>query len=190
MRHAVEVAQARQDNLQEQLTKYADSSLHLQHLLDGTAANLTASLQREEVLETHMTQLVQQRDHIAATMSVAERKLQELEPLPPRLAKASREAEVCRKEMNTLTGSQVKVHESLQAYLHQEKELRQGLIAAEQHLSRLSQDYAVCQDTSSKIWSQAERTKVTQPARGQPSHAASVPSLSSTLLKSRLCLEL
>lgn len=88
---------------------------------------------------------------MAAKLSIAESKLHELEPLPPKLAKVSSEAEVCRKEMSTLTGSQAKVHESLQAYLHQEKELRQGLTAAEHHLSRLGQDYAVCQDTSARL---------------------------------------
>ena len=63
--------------------------------------------------------------------------------------------------MSTLSGSQAKVHESLQAYLRQEKELRQGLSAAEHHLDRVSQDYAVCQDTSHRLHFDLRQTQVT-----------------------------
>ncbi len=137
--------------------------MYLQHLLDGTSSELTGSQKQVASLQAQAAQLLLQRDQMATKLSAAEGKLHELEPLPPRLVKASKEAEVCRKEMNTLTGSQAKVHESLQAYLHQEKELRQGLTAAEQHLSRLSQDYAVCQDTSIRLRSDMRLTQVTLP---------------------------
>ncbi|KAA6419722.1 MAG: hypothetical protein FRX49_10255 [Trebouxia sp. A1-2] len=148
---AVQAAWTRQQQLGDQLSTCADKSLHLQHVLDRTSSELTASQRHAAKLQAQVSQLLQQQDTLAAKLSNAESKLHELEPLPPKLAKASSEAKVCRKEMSTLTGSQAKVHESLQAYLHQEKELRQGLTSAEHHLSRLGQDYAVCQDTSARL---------------------------------------
>ncbi|DBA85837.1 TPA: hypothetical protein ACH3X1_005385 [Trebouxia sp. C0004] len=148
---AVQAAWTRQQQLEHQLGTCADKSLHLQQVLDRTSSQLTASQRHAVKLQAQVAQLLQQQDRLAAKLSTAESKLHELEPLPPKLAKVSSEAEVCRKEMSTLTGSQAKVHESLQAYLHQEKELRQGLTAAEHHLSRLGQDYAVCQDTSAHL---------------------------------------
>ena len=157
---AVQAAWTRQQQLEDQVGTYADKSLHLQHVLDRTSSELTTSQRHAAKLQEKVAQRVQQQDTLAAKLSVAESRLHELEPLPPKLAKVSSEAEVCRKEMSTLTGSQVKVHESLQAYLHQEKELRQGLTAAEHHLSRLGQDYAVCQDTSAHLRFTVLQTKV------------------------------
>ena len=148
---AAQAAWTRQQQLEDQVGTCADKSLHLQHALDRTSSELTASQTHAAKLQAQVAQLVQQQDRLAAKLSIAESKLHELEPLPPKLAKVSSEAEVCRKEMSTLTGSQAKVHESLQAYLHQEKELRQGLTAAEHQLSRLGQDYAVCQHTSARL---------------------------------------
>lgn len=145
---AVQAAWTRQQQLEDQVGTCADKSLHLQQVLDHTSSELAASQRHAAKLQAQVAQLLQQQETLAAKLSIADSKLHELEPLPPKLAKVSSEAEVCRKEMSTLTGSQAKVHESLQAYLHQEKELRQGLTAAEHHLSRLRQDYAVCQDTS------------------------------------------
>ncbi len=148
---AVQAARTRQQQLEDQLSTCADKSLHLQHVLERTSSELIANQKHAAKLQAQVAQLLQQQDTLAAKLSIAESKLHELEPLPPKLAKVSSEAEVCRKEMSTLTGSQAKVHESLQAYLHQEKELRQSLTTAEHHLSRLGQDYAVCQDTSAHL---------------------------------------
>ena len=135
--------------------------MQLQQLLDSTAANLTASQKQVATLQAQTGQLLQQRQEATAKVSAANIQLQELGSLSPKLAKASSEAEVCRREMSTLSGSQARVHESLQAYLQQEKELRQGLSVAEQHLSRVSQDYAVCQDTSARLQSDMRQNQVT-----------------------------
>lgn len=155
-----QTAQATQQHLQDQLARCADKSVRLQRVSESTVSELTANQQQVADLQEQVRQVRQQLEQTARKLSVADSKLRQLEPLPPQLARVSNEAEVCRREMSTLTGSQAKVHESLQAYLRQEKELRQGLAAAEQHLSRLGQDYAVCQDTSAHLHSHAQQTKV------------------------------
>lgn len=132
----------------------------MQKSLDSTAAELAAHQHQAAKLQAHFTKLQQQHEHTATQLSTAAVKLQDLEQLPSRLARVSGEAEVCRKEMSTLSGSQAKVHESLQTYLHQEKELRRSLDLAEHHLSHVSQDYAVCQDTSAYLHAHAQQTKV------------------------------
>lgn len=67
---------------------------------------------------------------------------------------------MCRREMNTLSGSQTKVHESLQEYLHQVKELQHELDGTKKHMSRVSRDYGVCQDTSAHLRFHVRQTKV------------------------------
>ena len=86
--------------------------------------------------------------------------MKELDQLPPKLARVSKEADVCRREMNALSGSQSKVHESLQTYLHQVNELQHELDGAKKGLSHVSQDYAVCQDTSAHLRFHVRQTKV------------------------------
>lgn len=157
---AASTFEARQHELQTQLGKCADRSSSLQKSGDSTAAELTTHQQRAANLQIQLTKLQHQHDHTAASLSIAAKKLKELEQLPPKLTEVSKEADVCRKEMDTLSGSQAKVHESLQAYLHQEKELRRDLHLAEQHLSHVSQDYAVCQDTSAHLRFYVRQTKV------------------------------
>ena len=158
--HAASTFQAQQHELEAQLGKCADRTSSLQKSLDSTAAELTAHQQRTVKLQMQLTKLQHQHKHTAASLSAAAGKLKELEQLPAKLSKVSKEADMCRREMNTLTGSQAKVHESLQAYLHQEKQLRRDLHVAEQHLSHVSQDYAVCQDTSAHLRYHVRQTKV------------------------------
>ena len=157
---AASAFQTRQHELEAQLGKCADRSSGLQKSVGSSAAELTAHQQRAANLQMQLTKLQHQHEHTAASLSAAAGKLKELEQLPPKLSKVSKEADVCRREMNTLTGSQARVHESLQAYLHQEKELRRDLHVAEQHLSHVSQDYAVCQDTSDNLRIHVRQTKV------------------------------
>lgn len=111
-------------------------------------------------LQTQLTKLQHQHEHTAASLAAADAKLKDMEQLPAKLARVSKEEDVCRREMNTLSGSQAKVHESLQAYLHQEKELRHDLDLAKHHLSHVTQDYAVCQDTSAHLRFHVRQTKV------------------------------
>ena len=157
---AASILHARQQQLETQLNKCGATSSTLQKSLDSTTADLAAQHQQSAKLQTQFTKLQQQHKNTATQLSAAAIKLQDLEELPPRLARVSSEAEVCRKEMSTLSGSQAKVHESLQAYLHQEKELRRSLDLAEQHLSHVNQDYAVCQDTAANLRADAQQTKV------------------------------
>ena len=151
---------ARQHELEAQLGSCADRTSSLQKSVDSTSVELTANQQKSATLQVQLTKLQHQHEHTAASLSAAASKLKELEQLPPKLSQVSKEADVCRREMSTLTGSQAKVHESLQAYLRQEKELRRDLHVAEQHLSHVSQDYAVCQDTSAHLRFHVRQTKV------------------------------
>lgn len=157
---AASMFEARQHVLEAQLGKCADRSSNLQKSGDSTAAELINHQQRAANLQLQLTKLQHQHNYTAASLSTAAQKLKELEQLPPKLIKVSKEADICRREMNTLSGSQAKVHESLQAYLHQEKELRRDLHLAEQHLAHVSQDYAVCQDTSAHLRFYVRQTKV------------------------------
>lgn len=157
---AASAFQARQQELEAQLGRCASRSSTLQRSVDSTAADLAAHQQRAANLQMQLTKVQHQFEGTAASLSAAAAKLKDLEQLPPKLTKVSKEADVCRREMNTLSGSQAKVHESLQAYLHQEKELRSDLNVAEQHLSHVSQDYAVCQNISAHLRFHVRQTKV------------------------------
>ena len=157
---ASSACQAKQHELEAQLGKCVGRSSSLQKSVDSTAAEQTAVQQRAANLQIQLTKLQHQHEHTAASLSAADTKLKDLAQLPSKLAGVSKEADVCRREMNTLSGSQAKVHESLQGYLHQAEELRRGLHVAEQHLSDVSQDYAVCQDTSAHLHLHAQQTKV------------------------------
>lgn len=154
-----QAADVRQQQLEDQLSKATAKTQKIQQLSDSSVRNLTAAQKQLASLQGQVAQVSQQRDQIAARLNTAEGKLQELATLQPKLAKVRNEAEACKKEMSTLSGSQAKVHESLQAYLKQEKELRQGLSAAEHHLDRVSQDYAVCQDTFHRLHFDMRQTK-------------------------------
>lgn len=157
---AANAFQAKQHELEAQLGRCASRSSTLQKSVDSTAAELAAQQQRAANLQMQLTKVQHQSEGTAASLSAATAKLKDLEKLPPRLTKVSKEADVCRREMNTLSGSQAKVHESLQAYLHQEKELRSDLNMAEQHLSHVSQDYAACQIISAHLRFHIRQTKV------------------------------
>lgn len=156
---AASAFQTGQHELEAQLGKCAGRSSSLQKSFDSTAAELTAHQQRVAKLQTQLTKLQHQHEHTAASLAAADAKLKDMEQLPAKLARVSKEEDVCRREMNTLSGSQAKVHESLQAYLHQEKELRHDLDLAKHHLSHVTQDYAVCQDTSAHLRFHVRQTK-------------------------------
>ena len=158
--HAASAFQARQHELEAQLGRCANRSSTLQKSVDSTAAELAAHQQRAANLQMQLTKVQHQFEGTAASLSAATAKLKDLEQLLPKLTKASKEADVCRREMNTLSGSQAKVHESLQAYLHQERQLRSDLNVAEQHLSHVSQDYAACQNISAHLRFHVRQTKV------------------------------
>ena len=156
-----QAAQARQQQLEDQLSQATAETHDLQQLLDSSVRNLTASQKQLASLQGHLVKTAQQHDQTAAQLSNAKGQLQELAALQPKLVKVSKEAESCKMEMSTLSGSQAKVHESLQAYLQQEKELRKSLSVAEHHLRRESQNYAVCQETAQSLHLDMRLTKVT-----------------------------
>ncbi|KAL3138214.1 hypothetical protein ABBQ38_005435 [Trebouxia sp. C0009 RCD-2024] len=157
---AASAFQAGQQELEAQLSKCAGRSSRLQKSLDSTAAELAAHQHGAAKLQTQLNKLQHEHEHTAASLSATDARLKDLDQLPPKLARVSKEADMCRREMNTLSGSQTKVHESLQEYLHQVKELQHELDGTKKHMSRVSRDYGVCQDTSAHLRFHVRQTKV------------------------------
>lgn len=156
---AASAFQAGQQELEAQLSKCAGRSSRLQKSLDSTAAELAAHQHGAAKLQTQLNKLQHEHEHTAASLSATDARLKDLDQLPPKLARVSKEADMCRREMNTLSGSQTKVHESLQEYLHQVKELQHELDGTKKHMSRVSRDYGVCQDTSAHLRFHVRQTK-------------------------------
>ena len=159
-KESADAANIKSDGLQIRIKQCSTRVEQLQTSAHAAETDRVRLQHEQTALQAELKAVSAQKQELEAAADQMYSKLQKLEPILPELARATSKAQKCQEDMSKLSGSQVKVHATIQSQQQQQQELQNSLAAAEHQLSLVTQDYAVCTDVSSTIQTEHDKLQV------------------------------